>query len=53
MNELTIDSTFSNHITDLMNDSVDLSSSNNKNPSVGTKLEGLLLNSDSDSGECV
>ena len=25
--------------------------SSNKNPSVGTKLEGLLLNSDSDSGE--
>ncbi|XP_077293350.1 PTB domain-containing adapter protein ced-6 isoform X2 [Arctopsyche grandis] len=38
----------SNHITDLMNDSVDLSTPN-KNPSVGTKLEGLLLNSDSDS----
>lgn len=32
-----------------MNDSFDLSASN-KTPSVGTKLEGLLLNSDSDSG---
>lgn len=25
----------------------------NKNPSVGTKLEGLILNSDSDSGKYI